>query len=54
MKTNISTPGGAESGALRPAVANLTPDLVDLIDAWPRLPDALKAGILAMVRGAGG
>ncbi|MDD4890077.1 MAG: hypothetical protein PHU85_09110 [Phycisphaerae bacterium] len=28
-------------------------DLRTLIDAWPNLPDALKAGIVAMVRAAG-
>ena len=26
------------------------PDLAVVVDAWPRLPEALKAGILAMVR----
>lgn len=30
------------------------PDLVTIIDAWNHLPDALKAGILAMVRSASG
>jgi len=38
-----------------PAVAAEIPqDLQALIDAWPALPDAIKAGILAMVRAAGG
>ena len=26
------------------------PDLAALIDAWPTLPDAIRAGIMAMVR----
>jgi hypothetical protein len=26
------------------------PDLAVLVDAWPRLPEAIKAGISAMVR----
>ena len=26
------------------------PDLADVVKAWPKLPDALKAGILAMVK----
>ena len=26
------------------------PDLAALVDAWPSLPDAVKAGILAMVK----
>jgi len=29
-------------------------DLQVLIDAWPALPEAIKAGIVAMVRAAGG
>ena len=28
------------------------PDLATIIDAWNDLPDALKAGILAMIRSA--
>ena len=30
------------------------PNLVRLVAVWPRLPDAIKAGILAMVEVAGG
>jgi hypothetical protein len=26
------------------------PDLAAVVEAWPELPDALKAGILAMVK----
>jgi hypothetical protein len=28
------------------------PDLAAVVDAWPKLPEALKAGILAMVKAA--
>jgi hypothetical protein len=28
------------------------PDLAAVVDAWPRLPEAIKAGILAMVNAA--
>jgi len=28
------------------------PDLARLIDAWPRLPEAIRAGILAMIEAA--
>ena len=28
-----------------------SPDLAAVIDAWPTLPEAIKKGILAMVRG---
>jgi hypothetical protein len=30
----------------------LPPDLAAVVKAWPRLPEALKAGIVAMVKAA--
>jgi len=42
---------GSKSAAV---AADISQDLQALIDAWPALPDAIKAGILAMVRAAGG
>jgi hypothetical protein len=30
----------------------LPPDLAAVIDAWPELPEAIKAGIVAMVNAA--
>ena len=41
---------GAESGALGTRDAPLDLELADVVDAWPRLPDSIKAGILAMIR----
>ena len=41
--------GGAECGA----VEDCDPELATLIEAWPRLPAAIKAAILAIVRSAG-
>ena len=35
-----------------PIVAPLDPDLARVADAWGGLPDAIKAGILAMVNAA--
>jgi hypothetical protein len=32
------------------AVANIEPDLASIIEAWATLPDALKSGIVAMVK----
>jgi len=32
----------------------LPDDLADVVTAWAALPDALKAGILAMVKAANG
>jgi hypothetical protein len=40
-------PNGAGQGAV-------APDLAPVIDAWPDLPEAIRAGILAMVRAAQG
>jgi len=45
---------GADSGAPTPSNTIIDPALAALIDAWPTLPDAIRAGILAMVRAAGG
>ncbi|TWU06886.1 hypothetical protein CA54_52880 [Symmachiella macrocystis] len=43
---------GAESGALNVQNAPTDPDLQVIIDAWPALPEAIKVGILAMIRAA--
>ena len=34
----------------RPQAAQMAPDLAEIVDAWPELPEAIKAGILAMVK----
>ena len=59
-KMHISPKCGAKCGALSgdsdpiPAPATPSnPDLAALIDAWPTLPAAVKAGILAMVKSVG-
>ncbi|MGD1001192.1 MAG: hypothetical protein ABSA67_10905 [Candidatus Brocadiia bacterium] len=31
-----------------------SPDLADVVRAWPKLPEPLRAGILAMVRATKG
>jgi hypothetical protein len=42
--------------SLAPSLLNDTcqtdPDLARIVDAWPSLPDAIRAGILAMVEAA--
>ena len=40
----------AESGAELPNSAPITPDLADVLTAWPTLPESVKAGILAMIK----
>ena len=49
----IPAQGGAVSGALAPQQPVIDPALAALIDAWPTLPEAIRAGILAMVQAAG-
>jgi hypothetical protein len=41
---------GAESGALGTQGGVLDPELRAIVDAWPALPEPIKAGILAMIR----
>jgi hypothetical protein len=42
----------AHGGAADAAIAD--PDLAAVVEAWGRLPDAIRAGILALVKAAGG
>lgn len=48
----VGNQSGAESGALGAREAPIDPELAAVVDAWPALPAAIKAGILAMVRAA--
>jgi hypothetical protein len=48
-KTGIPPQSGAESGAPGARKAPLDPELAAVVDAWPALPEAIKAGILAMI-----
>ncbi len=44
----------ADEVAHDPAHEVLDDDLLDVVEAWPTLPKAVRAGVLAMVRTAGG
>lgn len=46
----FSGQGGAECGALHARDVEIDPNLAAVAEAWPRLPETIKAGILAMVR----
>ena len=48
----LSAQGGAESGANGPKNDRIDPDLALVIQGWDSLPDAVRAGIVAMVRAA--
>ena len=48
----VMTTGGAQSGALPADSVEFPPDLQLVIEAWETLPEATRAGILAMVRAA--
>jgi hypothetical protein len=52
--TAVSGQGGAEFGAPATPSPAIDPGLAALIDAWPTLPEPIRAGILAMIRAAGG
>lgn len=53
-KTPIPKSGGAESGAPGAPERLRDPELQRIIDAWDGLPEAVRAGIVAMVNAAGG
>jgi len=55
-KTGVSDRSGAKCGALAAREAQLLdalrdPELAIVVDAWPALSAAAKAGILGMIRG---
>ena len=41
--------GGAESGAFSADSPQIDPDLAKVIDAWPKLAEAIRIAVLAMV-----
>jgi hypothetical protein len=59
-ETQVSDSGGNKSGnngagvsaPIRPPERPADPDLAALVAAWPALPSAVRAGIVAMVRAA--
>jgi hypothetical protein len=46
--------GAAVGAAANAETAAIDPALQAVIQAWPDLPEAIRAGILAMVQAAGG
>jgi hypothetical protein len=50
--TAVFQSGGAKSGAVGHETRHFPPDLAEVVNAWALLPEALRAGILAMVKGA--
>ena len=51
-KTGVSSEWAAVGAAAKPETAAIDPDLQAVIQAWPGLPTALRAGIVAMVKAA--
>ena len=49
-KPRVDRESGAESGAVSNKAEALDADLRELVRAWPSLPAAMRAGILAMIR----
>ena len=52
-KTGDRAHGGAKSGALCDETARIDPGLQAVIDAWPGLPQEVKAEIVSAVGAAG-
>jgi len=53
-KPGVSQTGGAESGAVDAREPSADPEIAEVVAAWPTLAVAVRANILAAVRGAGG
>lgn len=51
-KTTVSEQGGAESGAHTAPTAVPDPDLAAVVKVWPKLSEAVRKGIVAMVQTA--
>ena len=49
----LSRDSAAPGAAVDAQNTSIDPDLQAIIERWPELPDAVKAGILAMVRTSG-
>jgi hypothetical protein len=49
-KTRILGEGGAKSGAPEAKLPAIDPALAALIEAWPTLPEAVRDGVVAMVK----
>jgi len=49
---DASNAGGAESGAVNPISTPNDPDLQKIINAWPMLPDAIRAAITTLTEAA--
>ena len=50
----VADESGAESGALDAENGPKDPQLTAIIDAWPTLPEPIKAGVLAIIKAAEG
>jgi hypothetical protein len=48
----VSPLGGAESGAKTTKIDRNDPDLALVVERWDNLPEAVRAGIVAMVKAA--
>jgi hypothetical protein len=50
--STVSSQAGAKSGANNPQNDRSNPDLTLVVERWDSLPDAVRAGIVAMVKAA--
>lgn len=48
--STIADQSGADSGAVFASSIPIDADLAAVFEAWPTLPEAIKAGILALVQ----
>ena len=53
LTSSVTTGVTKETPKPAPDAPPIPADLAQVVEAWPMLPDALKAGILAMVQSIG-
>jgi len=53
-KHQTSSKAAQKAAHFNPGAPSNDPDLASIVKVWPTLPEAIRAGIIALARAAGG